>query len=175
MAEMLAHPKWVLSHLLVLAGFVVLLVGLLLYQQTTSLPSRTQRWLRFAIIGTALQVIEMVFHTAAVVDHDHLVAGHATPVLTTHLWLAIIFYPIFGLTLAGFIIAGMCDRVLGSPWIAWLGLVGVLAHGVAPCSLSLLNIEGARILFPFIMGFALWLILAGLWPVRGKAELVNPS
>ncbi len=175
MAEMLGHPKWVLSHLLVLAGFVVLLVGLLLYQRTTSLPSRTQRWLRFAIIGTALQAIEMVFHTAAVVDHDHLVAGHATPVLTTHLWLAVIFYPIFGLTLAGFIIAGMRDRVLGSPWIAWLGIVGVLAHGVAPVLVVLLNIDGARMLFPFIMGFALWLILAGLWPSPVKVEREQPS
>ncbi len=175
MAEMLTHPKWVLSHLLVLAGFVALLVGLLLYQRATSLPSRTQRWLRFAIIGTVLQAIEMVFHTAAVVDHHNLIAGSATPVLTTHLWLAVIFYPIFGLTLAGFIIAGMRDRVLGSAWIAWLGILGVLAHGAAPPLVILLNIEGARILFPFIMGFALWLILAALWPLRVKAELVNPS
>src|SRR5205085_10937593 len=108
-------------------------------------------------------------------DHHNLVAGSATPVLTTHLWLAVIFYPIFGIALAGFIIAGMRDRVLGSPWIAWLGIVGVLAHGVAPMLVILLNIEGARILFPFIMGFALWLILAALWPQRVKAELANPS
>jgi hypothetical protein len=175
MAEMLGNPKWVPAHLLVLTGFVVLLVGLVSYQRATSLPSRTQRWLRFAIIGTALQAIEMVFHTAAVVDHDHLVAGAATPVLTTHLWLAVIFYPIFGLTLAGFIVAGMRDRVLGSPWIAWLGIVGVLAHGIAPVLVVLLNVEGARILFPFLIGFALWLVLAGLWPQRVKAKLENPS
>ncbi|MEN3333531.1 MAG: hypothetical protein V7641_2896 [Blastocatellia bacterium] len=168
MAEMLGNPKWVPAHSLLLAGFVTLLAGLLLYQRTTSLPARTQRWLRFAVIGTALQAVEMALHTAAVVDHDHLTAGSGTPVLTTHLWLAVVFYPIFALTFIGFIIAGMRDQVLGSPWIAWLGIIGLLAHGAAAPLVVLLKVAGASILFPFLLCFALWLILAGLWPLRVK-------
>ena len=170
MAEMLGDRKWVPAHSLLLAGFVTLFAGLLLYQRTPLLPDRTRRWLRFAVIGTILQAIEMAFHTAAVVDHDHLVAGIGTPVLTTHLWLAIFFYPIFGLTFGGFIIAGMRDRVLGSPWIGWLGILGLLANGLAPPLVVLLKVEGARILFPLLLLFALWLILAGLWPIREKAN-----
>ena len=170
MAEMLGNPKWVPAHSLLLAGFATLLAGLLLYRRTISLPARTQRWLRFAVIGTALQAVEMALHTAAALDHQHLVAGEATPVLTTHLWLAVFFYPIFGLTLAGFIVAGMRDQVLGSPWIAWLGIVGVLAHGAAPPLVVLLKVAGASILFPFLLCFALWLILAGLWPLRVKGD-----
>ena len=170
MAEMLGDPKWVPAHSLMLAGFVVLLIGLLLYSRTASLPHRTQRCVRFAIIGTALQAMEMAMHTAAVVDHDHLVAGQATPVLTMHLWLAVFFYPIFGVTLTGFIIAGMRDHVLGSPWIAWLGIVGVLAQGVAPLLVIVLKIAGASILFPFLLLFALWLVLAGIWPLSVKGE-----
>ena len=170
MHEMLANPKWVPAHTLLLAGFVTLLVGLLLYKRATSLPDATRRWLRLAIIGTVLQTIEMAFHTAAVVDHDHLVAGQSTPVLTTHLWLAVIFYPIFGLTIIGFIIAGMRDHVIGSPWIGWLGIAGALANGAAPPLVVLLKIEAARILFPLLLLFALWLILAGLWPLRARAD-----
>jgi hypothetical protein len=169
MAEMLADRRWVPAHSLLLAGFITLVAGLLLYSRTT-LPERTRRWLRFAVFGTILQVVEMAFHTAAVVDHDHLVAGSGTPVLTTHLWLAVFFYPIFGVTFAGFMIAGMRDRVLGSPWIGWLGIVGLLANGAAPPLVVLLKVEGARILFPLLLCFALWLILAGLWPIRVRAN-----
>ena len=110
MAEMLAHPDWVPSHALMLAGFVSLLVGLILYQRSVVLPDRTRMWARYAVLGTALQVVEMAFHTAASIDQLNLVAGRATPVLTTHLWLSVVLYPIFGLTLVGLIVAGARDR-----------------------------------------------------------------
>lgn len=174
MAEMIGDPKWVPAHSLLLAGYVTLLAGLLLFKRSTStpvrLPASANRWLQFAIIGTVLQTIEMAMHTAAFVDHHHLVAGQSTPVLTTHLWLAVVFYPIFGLTITGFIIAGMRDRVIGSPWIGWLGIAGVLAQGAAPPLILLFKIEGARILFPFLLLFALWLILAGVWPLRARGD-----
>ena len=155
-------------HSLLLAGFVALLAGLLLYGRT-SLPERSRRWLHFAIIGTTLQTIQMAFHTAAMVDHDHLVSGSEHPFCDASL-ACDIFSPIFGLTFGGFLIAGMRDRVLGSVWIGWLGLAGLVAIGLAPPLVVLLNIEGARILFPLLLLFALWLILAGLWPRPAKVN-----
>ena len=172
MAEMLAHPDWVPSHALTLVGFVSLLLGLIAYQRTVSLPDRTRTWVGFAVLGTALQAIEMAFHTAASVDQANLVAGRATPVLTTHLWLSVVIYPIFGLTLVGLIVAGVRDRVLGSVWIAWMGIVGAVAHASAAPLVVLLKAEWARILFPFLVLFALWALLAGLWPLpaeRGRS------
>ena len=166
MAEMLAHPDWFLSHALILAGFVALLVGLILYQRNIWLPETTRRWVRFAVTGTALQAVEMAFHTAAFLDHANLVAGNATPVLTTHLWLSVVLYPLFGVTLVGLIIAGVRDRVLGSPWIAWLGILGAAAHGAAPPLVVLLEVEWATFLFRLLLLFALWLVLAALWPLR---------
>jgi hypothetical protein len=117
MGEMLANPKWIPSHALLLAGFVAFLIGLLLYQRGVGLPDRTRRWVRLAVVATILQSVEMALHTAAAVDHANLMAGRTTPVLTTHLWMAVIVYPIFGLTLAGFILATARDRALGSTWI----------------------------------------------------------
>lgn len=168
MAEMLAHPDWVPSHALMLAGFVSLLVGLILYQRSVVLPDRTRMWARYAVLGTALQVVEMAFHTAASIDQLNLVAGRATPVLTTHLWLSVVLYPIFGLTLVGLIVAGARDRVLGSVWIAWLGILGALAHASAPPLVVLFGVERARILFPLLVLFALWTLLVGLWPTRAE-------
>jgi hypothetical protein len=155
MAEMLAHPKWVPSHALMLAGFLALLAGLILYQRGVALPERTRKWVRLAAIGTALQAVEMAFHTAASVDHANLMAGRATPVLTTHLWLSVVLYPVFALTVIGLIVAGVRDRALGSPWIAWLGILGALAHGAAAPLVILFEVPWARILFPFLVLLAL--------------------
>jgi hypothetical protein len=157
MAEMLAHPQWVLAHALLLAGFVALLIALVAFPRP--LPELSRRWLRLAVVGTAFQAVEMAFHTAAVVDHANLVAGRATPILTTHLWLTAAFYPVFGVTFAGFVVAATRDRVLGSWKVAWLGIIGALAHGAAGLLVVAFGIQQADILFPLILFCALWLLL----------------
>jgi hypothetical protein len=175
MAQMLAHPKWVIAHVLVLGGFLALFAGLALYGRGGVLPERTRRWRRIAIVGTALQAVEMVFHTISYVDHGHLVAGEPTPVLTIHLTLAFILYPVFGVTMAGFILATARERTLASPWIAWLGLIGVVAHGAAPPLVLGFGWTGARILFPMVMLFAFWLVLAAVWPLRVRVARTSTA
>ena len=169
MVEMLAHPDWVMSHTLLLLGFLTLLAGLVLYRRSVALPARSARWLRFALVGTALQAVEMVFHTVSVMDGEHLAAGHATPILSTHLVLAVILYPVFGATMIGFIVATARDRTLASPWISWLGVLGAAAHGASAPLVVGLKIPQAGILFPMLMLLALWLVLAALWPIRKPA------
>ena len=63
--------------------------------------------------------------------------------------------------------------MLGSVWVVWIGIVGPAAWGLAAPLVGLFHIQEARILFPFIMFFALWLLLAGFWPVRSGAESVG--
>jgi hypothetical protein len=169
MAEMLGDPSWTGAHLLVLGGYAALLAGLLLYRGGAASPERTRRWRRLAIVGTVLQVVEMAIHTAASVDHAHLVAGEPTPVLTTHLRLAITLCPIFGVLVAGFIVATARDRTLGSPWIAPLGVVGVLAWGAASPLVAGLHLEQVWFLFPMVLLFALWMALAAVWPQRATS------
>jgi len=66
----------------------------------------------------------------AYMDAHALAASHSTPVLTTHLWLATLVYPCFGVALFGLIRAGQRERSLGSRWIGWIGMVGAVAHGI---------------------------------------------
>lgn len=169
MAEMLAHPKWFASHALVTAGFAAMLIGLVLFRRSAALPEPSERWRRLALIGTSLQVLEMIFHTAASVDHANLMAGRSTPILTTHLFLAVVCYPIFGATLIGFIVTAARDRVLGSIWISWLGILGALAHGASAPLVVAGGFAWARILFPMVLLVAIWLLLAAFWPVRERA------
>ncbi|MEO8432505.1 MAG: hypothetical protein ABI592_13415 [Acidobacteriota bacterium] len=169
MEQMLADPKWVPAHLLLLAAFLLLLAGLVLFGRSRPLPDRTRRWVRFATLGTVLQAIEMALHTAAAVDHDALATGHATPILSTHLTIAVLCYPLFSAALIGLVVAGVRDRTLGSPWFAWLGVLGLLGHGAAAPLVVAFHIEGARALFPLLLGFALWMFLAGLIGSRWAA------
>ena len=168
MAEMLAHADWFRSHALMLAGFVAMAIGLLLFGRTSGLPARTNWWLRAAVVGCVLQSIEMAFHTAAMVDHDKLVSGASTPVLTTHLWMTALLYPVFAVTFTGFVVVAAKDRALGSWWIAWLGIAGALAHGAAGPLVVIWEIDWARELFPLVVLVAIWFVIAACWPVRAS-------
>jgi hypothetical protein len=165
-AEMLADPRWVPSHALMLAAFMSLAAGLVVYGRQVAVAPATRTWLRLAILGTALQAVEMMFHTAASVDLQNLLAERPTPVLTTHLWMTPVLYPVFAVTVAGFVVAATRTRALGSPWFGWLGVAGALAHGAAGFLVPLFDVGWARSLFPMIALLALWAILAGLWPIR---------
>ena len=170
MAEMLAHPDWVQSHLWVLFGFLAMLAALRLHPRQVALPAASARWTRVALWATGLQAVEMVVHTAAYVDHGHLVAGHATPVLSTHLAMSLVAYPVWGLATVGWIVATARDRTLGSAWMAWLGIAGALAFGAATPLVVGLGMLQARFLFPMVMLFAAWCVVAAFWPVRAAAR-----
>lgn len=173
MEQMLADPRWVPGHAAITVGFAAFLAALVLHRRSVPLTRRAARWTTFAIWGTAFQILEMVVHTAAAVDHGRLVAGEPTPVLMTHLALSLVAYPAFGITVIGWILATARDRLAGSRWIAWLGVLGAVAHGAAPPLVVGLDVPGARVLFPMVMLFALWCVLAAFWP--RAAEAVSPA
>jgi hypothetical protein len=149
-----------------LAGFVSLWLGLIALGREAALADPVRRALRWASIGAAVQVVEMVLHTLAAADHANLMAGRATPILTTHLALAVVAYPLFAIAMIAFIIVTTRERAIGSPAIAWLGVVGAIGHGIAAPLTVLTALPWARHLFPLLILFALWMILAALWPRR---------
>ena len=69
----------------------------------------------------------------------------------------------------GLIVVAARDGVLGSPWISWLGVVGLVGNGIAP-ALVLSDVANARLLFRLLMLFAMWLVLSGMWGIRRTAE-----
>ena len=164
MLEMLTHHDWFMAHALVTLGYATMAAGLAAFSRSDANTPAMTRWTRVAIVGTVLQTVEMAVHTAAMVDAGNLAAGRATPVLTTHLAMSVVFYPVFGITTAAFFIKGMRERAIGSPWIVWIGVIGTLANGIAPILVGLFGWTEARILFAFMVGIAIWLLLAAAWP-----------
>lgn len=166
MVEMLAHHDWFLAHTLMVAAYLALVAGLVLFARVPGLSGNLRLWTRLAAGAAALEALEMTVHTAASVDAANLAAGLPTPVLTTHLTMALLIYPLFGATIAVFMVKGMRERAVGSPWIVWLGLIAAITHALVMPLVFPLQMGWAGIFFPMILGLGLWLVLSALWPAR---------
>ncbi len=64
----------------------------------------------------------------------------------------------------------MRARAIGSVWMAWIGVLGALSHGLAAILVAGLGLLQFRVLFPGVVLLALWLVLAALWPRRMRVE-----
>lgn len=177
MADMLVDPAWIPSHAGVFVGVLLMTMGLISFRRSAPISARTDRWLLATIVLSVLETIEMGLHTMAYVDADALApgaleAGLSTPVLTLHLWSAILVYTPFAIALIGLILTGQRERALGSPWIGWLGIVGAAAHGSVMWLAIVLGVPGTGILFPVAaLAISLWFVLAGVWPTRTPVPL----
>lgn len=72
-------------------------------------------------------------------------------------------------------VAAARDRAMASPWIAWIGVLGATAHGLAAPLVVLFGIEQARVLFPMVVLLALWFVLAAVWPLRAVERTVGEA
>lgn len=169
MEAMLVDSAWIPSHAAMFVGFVILLSGLVRYRRALPLPEGTRRWATFAIWTGVLQAVQMFVHMVSNVDAIALQAGEATPMLTTHLWMATIVNPLFALAVVGLALAGVRERTFGSPWIVWLGIAGAVGHGAVMWLVFVLELGRFTFLFPLVIVLALWFGLVGMWPLPGAA------
>jgi hypothetical protein len=130
LATMTADDMWVPGHTLVVAGTVLLVVGLWMARRRQAWPRTADRPLAVAVVALSLYAVETVFHLAAVVDSHALHHGHAAPVAFTHLGLAAVLYPVSGLAVV-YLAATLFRIQVGLRRIvALFGVVGGLAHAV---------------------------------------------
>lgn len=169
MHSMLIDPNWFPSHMAQLVGYGLMTLGVMRFRRVMPHSAAVQRWSGLAALGLALQTVEMAFHLASMVDADNLAAGLATPVLSTHMVLAITIYPLLAILMGGLIVVAAKTRELGNPWLAPLGIAGLVAQAIAVVLVAAFDIQAARIGFPMVMLFALWTVLVSLMPSRAPA------
>lgn len=159
MHSMLVDPNWFPSHLAQLIGFALMTLGIVRFRAQPLSPA-VRRWSGLGALAMGLQTIEMAFHLASMVDADNLAAGAATPVLSTHIFLAVTIYPLLAILMGGLIIVAGRTRELGNALIAPLGVAGLVAQAVAVVLVAVFDMQAARIGFPLVMLFAAWTVIA---------------
>lgn len=175
MVDMLQHHDWFMAHAIMVVALLALTIGLAMLARVPGLSGNLRRWTNIAAVGAALEAIEMIVHTAASADAANLAAGQSTPILSTHLNMALLIYPLFGVAIAVFMIKGMRERAVGSPWIIWLGVIAAVCHALVMPLVYIFEVWWAPILFPTIMLLGLWLVLSAVWPARvALADRLKP-
>jgi hypothetical protein len=166
MHSMLIDPNWFPSHMGQLVGFGLMTLGMMRFRRVLPHSPAVRRWSGLAALGLALQTVEMAFHLASMVDAEKLAAGLATPVLSTHIVLALTIYPLLAILMSGLIVVAARTRELGTPLLAPLGIAGLVAQAIAVVLVAGFDMQAARIGFPMVMLFAIWTVVVSLMPSR---------
>lgn len=161
-AEFIGAGTWIPSHALILAGAIGYLIGMFgLARSSVPLSTGARRAAWVAAVGAVLFAVESVFHLGAFLDEDAALASEATPILSTHMALSLVVYPLFSFAVAA--LAVLSRRSLTHPVVGILAAIGAVGFGIAPVLVGLADIAAAAVLFP-IGGvlIALWFILVGV-------------
>jgi len=161
-AELIGGGTWIPSHALILAGAIGYLIGLFgLARSRMPLSTSARRAAWVAEVGAVLLAVEGVFHLGAFLDEDAALAGDSIPILSTHMALSLVVYPLF--TFAVGALAVLSRRTLTHPVVGAVGAIGAVAFGVAPALVGLASIEALALLFPLGGALiALWFTVVGV-------------
>src|SRR5207253_10033411 len=135
-ASALFSSAWAPVHTLILAGLILVTVGLAGLVRSGLLSGRARVAGRLAVLGGTLSAVEMIFHLLAFVERDAAVTGGPTPIINIHQALQVPSHPLLGFAGAALAIFEV-GRLRGSK-LAWvwriasvIGLLGAIAHGLA--------------------------------------------
>ena len=166
---MTADDRWVPGHALIAVATLLLAVGLWGAYRAGAWPT-ARTALRWGAVAISLYVVETVMHLAAVVDSEALAAGDSAPVAFGHIGLALVLYPVSGLTVAW--LAWSLGRAWGGParLLAATGVVGGVVHAVTvPLTLVAPDVEVTPLFAAAGMLLALWSLSVGLVGLRHGA------
>lgn len=166
MVDMLRDPLWPTSHALMTAGFFLLALGW--WRVSGGVAPDDHRWALVAALATAVQGVDYVVHTLAFLDAEAVAAGTSAPIFSLHMILTPVLNPIYGLLMVGVIWHFQTRVGPGSVWIGWIGVVGAVGHAAANLLVAGFGLTRFRFLFPFLAFLALWHLLAGVTPARGR-------
>ncbi len=167
LATMTSADTWVLSHTFLAVGFALLAIGLWSAYRNRSWPSSTQRALHVAAVTMSLYVIETIFHLASAIDSDALADGDVAPVAFAHIGLAIVLYPLSGLTFAWMNARVFRAATLPMKTFGVVGIVAGLLHASSvPLTIVLPDTEFSPVFASAGVLFAIWSLGMGIGGMR---------
>src|SRR5690349_5154636 len=166
---LLSSPAWGASHLLIITGVVLVVVGLGGALRQRLFAQRVRPWLTVALVCWAVALVELVPHLLAGSEHHALEADEATPMLTTHLTLSVVTSPLLGLSTAALAVAvARAARTWPSRLLAVAGVVGGVAFAAASPLVASTQDPRFTALFAADALMALWLFGTGLRLLLGQ-------
>lgn len=171
LATMTSGDTWVVSHSLIALGTVLLAVALWSAWRQDSWPTATRRALHVAAVTMSLYVVETVFHLASVVDSDALANGDPAPVAFAHVGLALLLYPVSGLSFAWLNVRLV--QAAAMPWKLFgaIGIVAGLVHATSvPATVLFPDAELTPMFASAGMLMAAWALGLGIAGVRASSQ-----
>lgn len=148
LAGMFESAAWSPSHLLTMAGFLVLSLSL-----AALATGRLSLLGRIAAVGTAFAALETV---------PHLLAASQPSLTDIHTTLQAFATPLVGLSLAALAVAGARSRELDAGRIVTaLAVLGGLTFALAGPAIALTHDSAFSPLFAGSAGLAIWAVVAG--------------
>ena len=155
---------WPLSHWVLLAGAVAGFLAFVWAWRTHAFGPRVQRWLPVVAAAWAVGAAELVPHLLAANDAHALAHHESTPMLDTHLSLAVIAGPAVGALVAIIVARAARSRVA---WVlAAVAVVGGLLYAAASPLIVLTDDPAYSVLFAAQTGLAVWLLGTGVRLLR---------
>jgi hypothetical protein len=156
---LLSSPVWGMSHVLIIVGVALVVMGLAGARQERLFPVSVRPWLTVAIVCWAISVIELVPHLLAGSEHHALEAGESTPMLTAHLTLSVVTGPLLGLSVAALAVAvARAARTVPAWLLAVVGVVGGLVFGAAAPVVAVTQDPAFTALFSADALVSVWLV-----------------
>lgn len=121
---------WVLGHAIMTVGAALIAGGVWIARREAGWQLSRTLW-RVLVVAVALNAIELVVHTAVIVEKDGLLAGETGLLTAVHLAGLLIVYPLYGLAVAAVAAVRFRAAGIGHRAIAALGIVGGVCHAVS--------------------------------------------
>lgn len=167
LATMTSDDAWLMSHTFIAAGTALLAFGLWLAYRHRSWPRPTHRALRVVAITMSLYFVETLFHLATVVDSDALASGDTAPIAWGHVGLAIMLYPISGITFAWLNTRVLKAATLPMKTFGAVGIVAGILHATSvPLTLVFPDTEFSSVFASAGILLAVWSLGLGIGGLR---------
>ncbi|MGH3348932.1 MAG: hypothetical protein ACRDO4_18285 [Nocardioides sp.] len=172
LATMTADDRWIPGHLLIVAGTVLMVLGLWAARSADAWP-RARQAVTWAAVAFSAYAVETVFHAAAAADHDQLEHGELGLISLTHVVLSSFLYPISGAALVFLALSLIRTETGLRRVVPVLAVIAGTSHALSvPATLLFPDGEVTPMFAGAGVGMALWAILTGLVGTSRRGSVV---
>ena len=165
--EMLVHPMWYPSHLLLLAAMACFAAALVTLRWRRDLSPAMAKLVNVASVVACVAAVAMLFHLLAAVGAESLATGEHSLFSRVQTVNETIVDASWGIAIAVLAVAGGWTRTVGNRFTITLGLVGGLAFSLASATIAFTDQFDALFALGSLVG--IWGVAVGAMGLRRTA------